>query len=77
MDDLVVAGAGVYFEKQVKQLRDSFPFGSWDCAQDKSVKLCGCDVFLTADFDIWLNQERFALSIDEINLERSRKDMPQ
>ena len=28
VDDLVVAGAGVYFEEQVRRLRDSFPFGS-------------------------------------------------
>ena len=75
VDDLVVAGAGAYFEKQVKMLRESFAFGSWECAQEKSVKFCGCDIFQTEDFDIWLNQERFALSIDEINLERSRRDM--
>ena len=75
VDDLVVAGAGDYFEKQIRLLRESFPFGSWESAQEKSVKFCGCDIFQTEDFDTWLNQEPFALSIDEINLESSRKEM--
>ena len=73
VDDLIVAGAGPYFEQQVQKLRQSFPFGSWDCAQDKNIKFCGCDIFQTAEYDILVNQENFSLSIDEINLDRERK----
>ena len=73
VDDLIVAGAGPYFDQQVQKLRQSFPFGSWDCAQDKNIKFCGCDIFQTAEYDILVNQESFPLAIDEINLTRERK----
>ena len=73
VEDLIVAGAGSYFDQQVQKLRSAFPFGSWECAQKKNKKFCGCDVFQSAECDILVNQENFSWSIDEINLERERK----
>lgn len=73
VDDVVCAGHGEYFQKHVDKLLSSFPFGSWKCAQDETVKFCGCDVRQSAAFDITVTQERFALGIDEVPLDTLRK----
>ena len=73
VDDVICAGVGTCFDTHVKNFRESFPFGSWKCAYDETVKFCGCDIRQKENFNITVTQERFALSIDEINLDSARK----
>ena len=73
VDDVICTGVGDYFDSHVKMFLNSFPFGSWKCAYDETVKFCGCDIRQTENYDVTVTQERFALSIDEINLDSARK----
>lgn len=73
VDDVLCAGKGYEYEQAISRLRSRFPFGAWECAQDTSVTYCGCEIKQDADFTIHVTQERFALSIDEINLSKERR----
>ena len=77
VDDDVCTGHGVYFDDCVQKLLKSFPFGSWKCAQEETVKFCGCDLKQLANCDVVVTQERFALGIDEIPLDSLRKGQKQ
>ena len=73
VDDVVTGGVGSFYEQKIGNLRQRYPFGSWQSASDATVLYCGCEVTQDKDFRILLKQERFALSVDEINLTKERQ----
>ena len=75
VDDVLTAGAGLEYEQSIARLQKQFTFGSWAEAQKETITYCGCEISQSASFDIHVRQERFALSIDEINLSHDRKQM--
>lgn len=76
VDDLLVSGVGDFFEQKVVLLRNSFPFGSWQKAQDETITFCGCEVTQDVNFNIFVSQERYALGLREIPLSTLRKKEP-
>ena len=77
VDDVVCSGNGDLFDEKIQHLRSIFPFGSWKCAQDESVVFCGCEVKQNRDGSIDVQQERFALGLNEVNLSRERKEQEE
>ena len=73
VDDVLICGHGSLFESQVEKLRNTFPFGSWKDARKETVVFCGAELRQEPDGTIHLNQEAYALGINEINLSRERK----
>ena len=73
VDDVVTGGVGSFYEQKVGNLRQRYPFGSWQSASDATVLYCGCEVTQDKDFRILLKQEGFALSVDQRQAERSLK----
>ena len=76
VDDLLVSGIGDFFEQKVSLLRNSFPFGSWQKAQDETITFCGCEVTQDVNFNIFVSQERYSLGLREIPLSTARKKEP-
>lgn len=76
VDDLLVAGNGTLYDQKVAELRNSFPFGSWQCAQDETITFCGCELTQDVDHTIHLGQEKYSLGIREINMPVGRKKEP-
>ena len=74
VDDVLCAGRGVEYERSLERLRQKFTFGSWAEAQKESLMYCGCEITQDSNFAIHVNQERFALSIDEINVSQERRN---
>ena len=73
VDDIITGGEGSLYKTKIAELRQRYPFGSWQCAQDEVVMYCGCELSQNASFRLTLRQERFAASVDEINLTRDRQ----
>lgn len=75
VDDLLVCGDlhNDVFVQYIDRLRGAFPFGSWKNAQQEPLTFCGCELVQRQDFSIELNQEKYADSINEINMTRERK----
>ena len=69
-----VLDGGVEYERSLERLRQKFTFGSWAEAQKESLMYCGCEITQDSNFAIHVNQERFALSIDEINVSQERRN---
>ena len=67
--------AGLEYDHSIARLRKQFRFGSWAEAQKETITYCGCEISQSASFDSHVRQERFALSIDEIDLSHDRKHM--
>lgn len=76
VDDLLVSGSGFLFQQKVHELRNSFPFGSWQAAQDEHITFCGCELRQDVEFNIMLSQERYSLGICDINISQTRKQEP-
>lgn len=72
VDDILCSGSGDWFNDRIQLLRKSFPFGSWQKAQEESITFCGCEVTQDSQFNIFVNQERYALSLNEIQLSSAR-----
>ena len=66
VDDLLVTGRGNLFDEKVRELRSSFPFGSWQSAQKETIIFCGCELHQDWQYNVFLTQERYSLSINEI-----------
>ena len=60
----------------IQLLRSSFPFGSWQKAQEETITFCGCEVSQDSLFNIYVSQERYALGLSEIGIPTSRKKEP-
>ena len=73
VDDLVCVGEGPAYATMLQKLQESFPFGSWRDAQKESIMFCGCEMKQDPDGTIRLNQERYALGINEVNISAKRK----
>ena len=73
VDDILCAGNGPVYDEAIQRLRTRFPFGAWECALETSLTYCGCEVKQVSRYQVHLSQERFALSVDEINLSNERK----
>ena len=73
VDDIVTGGRGLLYDEKIANLRKQYPFGAWGCAQESTVTYCGCELSQDADFKITLKQERFADSIQEINIPKDRQ----
>ena len=41
VDDIITGGRGDFYDVMVKQLRERYPFGAWQCAQNSTVVYCG------------------------------------
>lgn len=76
VDDILCSGKGSYFEERIQLLRSSFPFGSWQKAQEETITFCGCEVSQDSLFNIYVSQERYALGLSEIGVSTSRKKEP-
>ena len=76
VDDIICSGQGMFFEERIQLLKQSFPFGSWQKAQDETITFCGCEVSQNSQFDIFVSQERYALGLKEINISSSRRKDP-
>ena len=74
VDDVLVCGVGSEYDACNQRLRDRFPFGAWTVAMEGSFTYCGCEIQQKPDFSIKVTQERFALSLDEINISLERKN---
>ena len=74
--DNICSGQGMFFEERIQLLKQSFPFGSWQKAQDETITFCGCEVSQNSQFDIFVSQERYALGLKEINISSSRRKDP-
>lgn len=74
VDDVLVCGVGSEYDACIQRLRDRFPFGAWTVAMEGSFTYCGCEIQQKPDFSIKVTQERFALSLDEINISLERKN---
>lgn len=73
VDDIVCSGHGDFYDEKVQALRQIFPFGSWKSAQREKVIFCGAELNQNPRGEITMNQERFALGLNEIPLSRERK----
>ena len=67
------AGEGPAYEAMLCRLQESFPFGSWREAQKEAIMFCGCEMRQGADGTLYLNQERYALGISEVNISAKRR----
>ena len=76
VDDLLVTGHGSLFDEKVRELRSSFPFGSWQAAQKETITFCGCELHQDLQFNVFLTQERYSLSINEIPVSVVRRREP-
>lgn len=76
VDDLLVTGHGSLFDEKVRELRSSFPFGSWQAAQRETITFCGCELHQDLQFNVFLTQERYSLSINEIPVSVARRREP-
>lgn len=74
--DNICSGQSMFFEERIQLLKQSFPFGSWQKAQDEMITFCGCEVFQNSQFDIFVSQERYALGLKEIHISSSRRKDP-
>ena len=76
VDDLLVCGSvdDSFYQSKIQELRQSFPFGAWKSAMEESITFCGCELSQGADFSIDLNQEKYADTLNEMNLSRERKE---
>lgn len=73
VDDVLICGEGPEYDSKVQTLLSTFPFGSWKDARKERITFCGAELSQEADGTLRLNQERYALGINEINLTRERK----
>ena len=73
VDDVVTGGTGDFYTQKIENLRQKYPFGSWQNATESTVIYCGCELAQDRDFRITLNQERFALAVEEINVSQERQ----
>ena len=73
VDDVVTGGTGDFYTEKIENLRQKYPFGSWQNATESTVIYCGCELAQDRDFRITLNQERFALAVEEINVSQERQ----
>ena len=73
VDDIVCSGAGTIYDEKVQMLRKIFPFGSWKSARHEKTVFCGAELSQNHHGEIMMNQERFALGLNEIPLSRERK----
>ena len=73
VDDIVTGGKGALYDEKIRTLRDKYPFGAWQCAQEATVIYCGCELTQESDFRIHLKQERFSLTVDEVNISQERQ----
>ena len=76
VDDILCSGSGSWFEERIQLLRNSFPFGSWQKAQEESITFCGCEVSQDGEYNIFVTQERYALGLSEIPVSVQRKKDP-
>ncbi len=74
VDDVLVSGVGSEYDASIQRLRDRFPFGAWTNAMEGPFTYCGCEIRQKPDFSIQVSQERFALSLDEVNISLERKN---
>lgn len=72
VDDVVCGGAGNIYEDSIRRLQSVFPFGSWKDPCKEKVVFCGCELSQKED-KIQLKQERYALGVNEVDLDRERK----
>lgn len=76
VDDVLTSGFGDEYEHCIQRLRNKFTFGSWENAMDGTITYCGCEITHHSDFSIWVGQQKFSMSVDEINLSTERKGEP-
>ena len=70
---LVVLESSMPKSQKIQSLREKYPFGSWQNAMEATVIYCGCELAQDCEFRISLGQERFALTVDEINIPQERQ----
>ena len=73
VDDVIVSGSGPVYEAKITELRNTFPFGSWKSAQKEKTVFCGCELSQKNNGEINLKQERYALGLNEVNIERKQE----
>ena len=73
VDDVLTSGDGMVYKQAIDRLRQQFSFGSWENAMDGTITYCGCEIRQHDDYSISLDQQKFSLSIDEINVSTERK----
>jgi hypothetical protein len=76
VDDVLTSGSGDIYERSIERLRNKFTFGSWESAWEHTVQYCGCEIKQHNDGSITVNQQKFALSVDEISISHERKMEP-
>ena len=65
-----------FTNESIERLRNKFTFGSWESAWEHTVQYCGCEIKQHNDGSITVNQQKFALSVDEISISHERKMEP-
>ena len=59
--------------QKIQSSREKYPFGPWQNAMEATVIFAGCELAQDCEFRISLGQERFALTVDEINIPQERQ----
>ena len=77
VDDILTGGESEHYYEKIRTLKNSFPFGSWQNAQEEHITFCGCEIHQALDYSITLSQERYALGVSEIPVSNQRKQQPE
>ena len=73
VDDVITGGSGDYYLQKMKGLRERYPFGSWVLAKEETAVYCDCELSQEPSGRLFLRQERFSLSVDEISIPKERQ----
>ena len=73
VDDLLCCGHGNQYEQSICAVKKCLPFGEWQCAQQKVITFCGCEIHQDASGKVTLTQEEYASSIQGIPISPHRQ----